>query len=441
MGFRFENVSKFDVKLSTTCRSKKCGGRNFLFAGSSSLAHTCKEAVRPGLCAAFGDPHFVTFDGAHTVLMRHQSLWLVRSRDVWIQAESIGSDGRLQAVAIGGPFIKNHTLLLRKLNTTTLQATLDGKVILDAAEADYSMPDVVEAHRRTKWNATLHNDDALAVRTQIQFNVGPWPERFLERPVGGLFLLKFPGGVEVTATGVDFMTVVVTMPPASGGQSGYCGNFNSDKADDYTEVRPSFHQPIGADLGPINPSESLLGSAGLQSQSAVGTQVADPDTVLSECSASLMTMAVEVCKGVSNLENQRDCIFDVCETNLVSAADGALAAELLETKVNTRGIPLPVGTGRCHDAVQRLYVSISTNLHSAEDCKDVLRSLALTDGVMGAQLKAGGTCEVLIERGANPQAVAIQGGWGPTINEEANGQGIICGVTVADSDWSCWQLV
>jgi len=71
----------------------------------------------------------------------------------------------------------------------------------------------------------------------------------------------------------------------------------------------------------------------------------------------------------------------------------------------------------------------------------LIRSLALTDGVMGAQLKAGGTCEVLIERGANPQAVAIQGGWGPTINEEADGQGIICGVTVDDSDWSCWQLV
>merc|ERR1712151_1321703 len=128
---------------------------------------------------------------------------------------------------------------------------------------------------------------------------------------------------------------------------------------------------------------------GLQRQSAVSMQVANPSTVLSTCTASLMTMAEEVCKGVMNMQNQRDCIFDVCNTQLVSAADGVLAAELLETKVNTRGIPLPVGAGRCQDAVQRHYVSISTNLHSIDDCKDVLRSLALTSGVMGAQLKLG----------------------------------------------------
>jgi len=139
------------------------------------------------------------------------------------------------------------------------------------------------------------------------------------------------------------------------------------------------------------------------------------------------------------MQSRKDCIFDVCATGLVSAADGVLAAELLETKVNSRGIPLRVGSGRCLDAVGRHYVAFTALVDEAEDCKDVLRSLALTTGVMGAHFRSGGTCEVLVSGGTDVSAAKISGGWGETVNEQAEGLGIICGTT-EEVDWTCWQL-
>merc|ERR1712012_585203 len=175
-----------------------------------------------------------TFDGAHTVLLKHQSLWLVRSQDVWMQALSKDDDGKLVGFAVGGPFLKGHKLVVRKTSPFTLDATCDGQPILsNVSDSEvFRIDDVIEGYRSQKWNATLHSDDVLAVRTQIRFAVGPWPERFSE-PVGGLYLFKLPGDVEVTVTGADFMSLVITMPPQAGGQAGYCGNFDGNVADDF----------------------------------------------------------------------------------------------------------------------------------------------------------------------------------------------------------------
>jgi hypothetical protein len=369
-------------------------------------------------------------------------LWLVRSRDVWIQAESMDSDGKLQALAVGGPFISNHSLLLRKLNASSLQASFDSQEILGEAQADFQVAGIVESYRRTSWNTSLHTHDVLAVRTQFQFAVGPWPERFLEQPVGGLFLFRFPGGIELTLTGVDFMTVVITMPPAIDGQGGYCGNFNGDQMDDFEYVAPSFHKPIGQNLDPVDPSESLFGAADLSALQQGNTQTyhIDPERVLADCQTEVKAMAEQKCRAVATAQLKRDCIFDVCATGLVSSAEGAVAAELLETKVNARGIPLLVGSGQCLDAVGRRYVAVDTSFATAEGCTDLLRSLAPTGSVLGAQLRRGGRCEVLIEQGVEISDVPIVGASGQLVDEQAEGEGIICDTT-EDSDWTCWQLV
>lgn len=436
----FSEKSSFEVSLEATCSARKCGGRNFLFSGSSSLSYTCEEAVRPGLCAAFGDPHFVTFDGAQTVFLGHQLLWLVRSEEVRMQALSKDSDGKLTAFAVGGPFMQNHTLTVRKTTAFTLEASFDGAAILSEAVSEFHEAGVVDAYRRKAWNATLHSEDILAVRTQMRFAVGPWPERFLREPVGGLYLLKLPGGVEVTITGADIMSVVITMPPQSGGQGGYCGNFNGDAADDFEPVGPSFHKAVGSDLEAVSPSEALLNSSWWQPGQAGDAPQLDPERVMDDCSVELKAVAEGRCRVVTDAQMKEDCIFDVCATGVISAADGVLAAEILEEKVNARGIPLFMGHGQCLDTVREPYMAFNTTLGTADACTDVLRSLVLTSGVLGAQLHRDATCQILVENGTDPTQVQIRGGWGPMSNELAHGHGIISDTT-EEEGWSCWQVV
>lgn len=445
VSFLFEGVSSFKIDLEVTGKRKRCWatGRNFLFAGSSSLMKTCSEVVELGLCAAFGDPHFVTFDGAHTVLMSHQTIWLVRSQEVWIQAESVDGDGKFQGLAIGGEFMGFQSLVVRKVHASSLQVTLNGESILTQPESEFHIDGFVRAYRRTTWNATLHNSEVLGVRTQMQFAVGPWPERFLKQPIGGLVLLRLPGDIEVTVTGVDFMTTVITMPAAIAGQGGYCGNFNGNSQDDFEAVSASFHRPVGKDLEAVNPEESLFGSE--ESVSLIHAQkhrllALDPDSVLRNCDQSVLQMAQERCKQVSKMDMNRDCVFDVCATGLISAADGILAAELLETKVNSRGIPLFVGNGQCLDAVARHYTTYATKLTEENECKDILRGLAVTAGVMGAQMQSGGNCEVVVDSRIEPLTTRIRGGWVVNGSKEGFGHGIISGTT-DDATWICWQLV
>jgi len=234
---------------------------------------------------------------------------------------------------------------------------------------------------------------------------------------------------------------VITMPPASGGQTGYCGNFNGDVADDFEAASSSFHRPAGEDLGPVDLAESILGffEPGLVQSEASNRAGPDPEAILAACHTDLLTIAERRCREVANVQMREECILDVCATGLVGAADSVVAAELLETKVNARGIPLLVGAGRCLDVVGRQYLAISTQLDEAEECKDVLRSLAFTEGVVGAQLQEGGSCQVLVEPGADYAAVSITHGWGEMVDDEAQGHGIICGVS-DEENWACWQL-
>merc|ERR1712012_1488877 len=125
---------------------------------------------------------------------------------------------------------------------------------------------------------------------------------------------------------------------------------------------------------------------------------ADPEDVLRDCRAEVLEMAQGRCRRVvADARMQEECIFDVCATGLISAADGVLSMEILEEKVNARGIPLLMGQGQCLDSIGQTYVALGTNLLTAADCKDVLRSLMLYGGVRGAQLQNGHTCQILVD--------------------------------------------
>jgi len=59
--FRFENTSVFNAKISATCQKHNCSPRNFLFAGSSSIAWGCEACERDETsceCFVERDPNF-----------------------------------------------------------------------------------------------------------------------------------------------------------------------------------------------------------------------------------------------------------------------------------------------------------------------------------------------------------------------------------------------
>merc|ERR1712066_638490 len=116
------------------------------------------------------------------------------------------------------------------------------------------------------------------------------------------------------------------------------------------------------------------------------------------------------------------CVVDFCASGLESTANGELAAEIMELKVNARGIPLLMGEGRCLDSVGQPFAGFITTLRTELECKDALRNLAFDSGVVGAQIQRGTACLVLVESNVDTPAVQIKGGWGRKVNESAKGR-------------------
>jgi len=355
----------------------------------------------------------------------------------------VDSDGKLLGIAVGGDFLQGHMLVLRKVGDNAIEATFDDQLILADAVAEHHVPGVVDGYRSEEWQAGLHSDDVLKVRTEMQFDIGPWPERFLGRPQGGLYLFRFPEGVELTVTGVDHMTMVLTMPPARGGQGGYCGNFNGEQEDDFEPVAPSWHLPRGPDLDPVPASQSFFGpSVAADARGPVSSMELFMTMLetLKACDPSLKERAVRRCSHVGDARVRQDCIFDVCVTRDVRAADDMLAAAVMEQKVNSRGIPVLYGHGQCRDAEGEPYAAFSVVPGSPHRCDGILAQLALARGVVGAQHnERTAACEILVQADVDPTSMPIEGTWGGKQQADAKGQGHIASAE-GDAAWTCWRL-
>eukprot|EP00930_Biecheleria_cincta_P098791 TRINITY_DN9043_c0_g1_i1.p1 TRINITY_DN9043_c0_g1~~TRINITY_DN9043_c0_g1_i1.p1 ORF type:complete len:536 (-),score=99.77 TRINITY_DN9043_c0_g1_i1:463-2034(-) len=433
---------------------------------------TTTTSAAPMLCAAFGDPHFITFDGAQTTFVGDSILWLVRSKRVWIQALSVGSEGRLLGLAVGGPFLRGHKLLAYSTSSSTeMQVFFDDQQILQQEHSDYRDAQFLEAYRRKAFNRSVFDDRILDLRTRMKFEIGSFPDRFQSLPKGGIYLLKFPMNVAVTLTGVDFMSAVISMAAQAGGQGGYCGNFNGNADDDAEPVVPSWDKPIGEDLErvvagkvlfPKDVTVSLLGAkakAAHRSQSSL--LQAHRDRVTS-CPHELLRQAEKACENLG-VTFHKFCMFDVCLTGDIASAGDVRSAEMMEEITNARGVPMFLGHGQCEDSKGRLFRSFQTKLRSDAACQSLLRALALTPGVVGAQRRQGGQCDVLVVNGTDPRNTAIPGGWGvapvptqqdsaaldviiqpmspstPRVTTAPSEEGIVEQAS-SDAAWSCWML-
>jgi len=74
-------------------------------------------------CLVYGDPHVLSFDKAHADYYSEGEYWLVKSDTVWIQARYHPTPvthglAVTKEIAIGGPFLKGHTLFFNAQSTS-----------------------------------------------------------------------------------------------------------------------------------------------------------------------------------------------------------------------------------------------------------------------------------------------------------------------------------
>merc|ERR1719482_1083372 len=65
-----------------------------------------------GYCMMYGDPHFTTFDNSASIFLGTRDVWLVKSKDVFIQGRSLSVSGNAAGIAVGGAFMNNKILTI-----------------------------------------------------------------------------------------------------------------------------------------------------------------------------------------------------------------------------------------------------------------------------------------------------------------------------------------
>jgi len=176
------------------------------------------------------DPHIMVFDRAQVSLLAvgyarggpppedsHGAgdLWLVKSRLVSIQARYLPDQGLSQknlyvkALAVGGPFMRNSTLVIGSLGDAVLW---DGTAVLEPP-----------ASRRRK-AAGVSRFSVAGLLKASQSSEG---QVVVDLPLNVSLIVQRKR---------RHVNVVIKMPPLEDGQEGLCGNFNGLAGDDSLEL-------------------------------------------------------------------------------------------------------------------------------------------------------------------------------------------------------------
>jgi hypothetical protein len=239
----------------------------------------------PGNCKIFGDPHLVTFDGAHADYYTPGEYWLVKSSTVSIQGQYQPTRithglATTKAVAVGGRFLKGHVL-----GIGALSATWDHQPILTTFPGSFKVPGLVditynsqgETLQRGRNGKPLH-----VVHVTLPNGVTMQINRWNEAGEG------------------SYINVLITMPKQPD-QDGHCGNFNGNQADDD-------RMAVRARLGTqgVAPGDMLFD--GPKTPIAPANR---PD--INNCPKPKLDMAEETCKKKEHsFFPSKACLIDVC---------------------------------------------------------------------------------------------------------------------------------
>mmetsp|Transcript_132437 Transcript_132437/g.369197 ORF Transcript_132437/g.369197 Transcript_132437/m.369197 type:complete len:770 (+) Transcript_132437:100-2409(+) len=270
-----------------------------------------------GKCAIFGDPHILPFDriyGPPTTIITPGVYYLVKSPQLSIHGrfgytQRFPSASSAVGVALGGPLIKGHTLIVTYVGPEKgykgFKVLYNGRPILDAYPSSFS-DDVLTAKLDAMDPQEYHREG----RHTIGGTEGLLPSYFFRlAPDLSIYVLVGP----------DNCNVVIEAPKLRDAQDGWCGNFNCDQADDGLGAMRS-----RGVAGPIPAGESLF-KDGPTAPAWVMKRVAPPS--LEDCSPTVKAAAEAKCAGLGRDERE-SCIFDACAADAAVAAAQDAAAEV-----------------------------------------------------------------------------------------------------------------
>lgn len=277
----------------------------------------------------------ITFDAAdaamagrdlsHTELwgMRRQTMvtvlqagehWVVKSRDIKIQALYSSEGARIQELAISGPFLQGHMLTISGRRGI---ATWDAEPIVHSFPDSFSnsFVNLTYFHRRVRWTRNPHEFKSMQI--------------------------ELPQRVSLAINLVDFvrhrrrwrfLDAYITMPRPAGGVDGHCGKADGDLTDDTKE---SFLRRLREGFAEVPRQDSFFGSE-VQLASIAAHRIADrPSSALDDgCLVGSSDTAFSLCSTTFPENSSEDwlnaCAVDVCSGGEDMAHHSVTLAEQVE---------------------------------------------------------------------------------------------------------------
>jgi len=160
--------------------------------------------VKPpmGLCTLKGDPHIKTFD--RTKVDRHfynyGDYWLVKRDDIWVQARywSTRPDGNsaVRMLAISEPKVGGSKMVLKSKGLNGWE-----QIVVDGTKKESAS---------TKWTSGKLTHEVQGSQHTFTYN----------------------DFAKIIVNQASLLNVMIEMPAPAGVQTGHCGNFNGNAADD-----------------------------------------------------------------------------------------------------------------------------------------------------------------------------------------------------------------
>jgi len=385
---------------------------------TSSLAY--KDAGQV-LCSGWGDPHYTDFNGGHYAERVSGKYWLVRSEKLQIQVSARNGGGVIGVAVRQG----QDTVIMGK------------KTHVKSGETGLSYNG-----EQLPW-APFVRPGMMMVADKIPTNDELWSKHTNTRNGGihagtTMWTLKLMNGVQVHFRDDIWALFLVQMPleQSLGVTRGYCMTASTWKKKNLHLVRSWYDDED--DL--FVPKAELLDVQGQDMEPSLNSDDLDSLEPPKECPEELRLKAEKACAGIPENDVRAGCVSDVCVMHDVAVAEDAWAFEELEM-ADGKGIPVLDGPGTCVDVENRSYSTFNTRgITTKKECVDALSAVALIEGVHGAQLQEGSSCQIVMDPGVDLAIPGKQAGWGVGSSiTKGEGSGMVSGGSGEDG-WLCWKV-